>query len=170
MHRAILLLLGSAFIPGVLISAPLGAPHPVNAGSRSTAGVDRLALPTAEGLRVTMTTEDANPGCTVNVSAVNHGDQRTAISRDSEVRSYVGVFAGPWKKLGQSVWINPGQTARWHYDLTFGCNDPREYRFVVKKFDSKDTVLGEHTYRYPANPQQATVSVSFSLGDLNRFF
>ncbi len=172
MNRKFSSLLGSALIPGFLISVPPGAPHRATPDMQTRAAVDRPSPAAAEAVRVTMTGEDSNFGCKISVSATNKGSLRAAISRDSQVRSYAGSLAGPWKKLDQSVWINPGQTAHWVYDLTFGCNAHRQYRFVVKQFDANTNLTGTVTFYYPDKDQGgiATLAESFSLGDLNRFF
>jgi hypothetical protein len=156
MDRTTLILLSAAVIPGIaLTSGPL---RPHDSGTES-------GPPPA----ITITAEDTPFGCKVNVSATNSGSQRTAISRDSQVRSFAGLLAGPWKKLDKSVWIRPGQTARWYYDLTFSCQDDRGYRFLVKKFDKDDRLLGEVWYAYPEVTQR-TRSTSLELGNLDRFF
>jgi hypothetical protein len=156
MDRTTLILLSAAVIPGLALT---GGPLPSHDPGRDPGTPPAIAI----------TAEDTPYGCKVNVTATNSGSQRTAISRDSQVRSFAGVLAGPWKKLDKSIWISPGQTARWYYDLTFSCSDGRSYRFLVKQFDKDDRLLGEVWYAYP-EVEGRTKSTSLDLGNLNRFF
>jgi hypothetical protein len=156
MDRATLMLLSAAVVSSTgLTGGPIGSIDPM----------PRHDMPPG----ITVTTEDTPYGCKVNVTATNAGTQRTAISRDSQVRSFVGLLAGPWKKLGKSVWISPGQTGRWYYDLDFSCDADRGYRFLVKKFDKYDRLLGEFWFSYPETVER-TRATSLDLGNLNRFF
>lgn len=112
-------------------------------------------------------------GCLITVTAWNKGTRQVAISRDSQVRKTVGVFMGPWAKLGLSEWIQPGQKRSWTYNLAFGCKTSRQYRFIVKQFDSHKNLLSTSHFYYPygaPNHACCTPSESFSIGDLNRFF
>lgn len=145
-----------AFVPGVMAAAPVGP--------------DRPTAPSEPAARPGILAELAEYGCRINVKALNKGSQKTAISRDSQVRSGdIAKTFGAWRKLNKSVWIDPGQTGAWYYDMDFGCNIGRGYRFVVKRFDAKDNLLGEYVYYYPSQGGH-TAAIELDLGDLNRFF
>ena len=113
--------------------------------------------------------EETPFGCRVSAKATNGGGYRLAISRDSQVKSGAGQILGVWRKLGKSVWVNPHGSAQWTYDLAFGCNMNRTYRFQVKKFDANDKQLGDYWYYFPSTTG-VSHETAFSLGDLNRFF
>ena len=163
-HLAKLTLVCAALVPTMALG-----------GSQLSDGAtpDRASSVQLEADAVSLTSDDAPMGCTINVKATNKGRRKTAISRDSQVKTRNGI----WKKLGKSVWISPGQTASWTYKLDFGCNNDRIYRFLVKQFDSSNNLLGErwhyHEGRFKYNGKwryRFIRDVSFDLGDLNRFF
>jgi hypothetical protein len=131
-------------------------------------------------------------GCTVSFKAHNASSRYwTAISRDSQVR----IKGGWWKKLGTSVWIGPGQTKHWSYNLSIGCKPSREFRLLVKRFTAyhgsqigssyacwpysnvPDDVFPTDSYLATSRSWRADCThISFfvqgalDVGDLNRFF
>jgi hypothetical protein len=138
------------------------------------AGSQVWGAPSAEFVRdpvgVSMTVEETPFGCRINVQAMNKGTRRVAISRDSQVKAgTIGGAFGIWAKLDVSVWISPGATARWTYNLDLGCSINRQFRFYVKQFDASDRMLADYWYYYPGETG-ATKETSLNLGDLNRFF
>jgi len=135
--------------------------------AQSTGGCSATARAAADGAAV---------NCKINVKATNSGTRTVAISRDSQVRSCIwgcGGF-GPWKQLDQSIWIDPGQTRNWTYDLTFRCDVGRQYRFLVKQFDSQRKLLNQIWYYHPnygvTTDYGVTTSKSLDLGNLSRLF
>ena len=163
MQRTGITLACAVLLPGLALSGPLGARGGTAADTKAAPSqtFSSVGVPAA----MTVTLIESEMGCKISVSARNEGGQTVAISRDSQVRIDIG---GVWKKLGTSVWINPGQTSQWTYDLDFGCKSLRHWRFLVKQFDSNKNSLGDHWYYYGNN--HATNAVSLTLGDLNRFF
>ena len=166
-----LALVCAAIVPGATLAG--------SQGHDGTGIQERVALDGAYTLVANQSptrpgAEGSQVGCTINVRASNKGRYKTAISRDSQVK----LRNGTWKKLNKSVWIGPGQTVPWTYNLDFGCNNDRTYRFLVKRFDSSNNLLGEQWHYHPArfrnrNGQWSysySRDVSLDIGDLNRFF
>jgi hypothetical protein len=113
----------------------------------------------------------AEAGCLVTFKAHNNGKLQVAISRDSQVRRRAAP--NPWKKLGLSEWIQPGQTRSWTYNLDLGCKVDRQYRFIVKKFDANRNLLSTINFYWPVlgnGYRWWTRETSMELGDLDRFF
>jgi hypothetical protein len=122
-------------------------------------------------------------GCAINFKAHNNGRYWIAVSRDSQVKTRTGL----WKKLGVSVWIRPGSTVHWTYNLTFGCNASRKWRLLLKQFSSYKGSLRSRAYAcafredvYSADRAgywsshcsltKAGPLTDEDVGDLNRFF
>jgi len=109
----------------------------------------------------------ADMGCLFTFRAHDNGSRQVAISRDSQVK----ILRGVWKKLGQSVWIQPGQTKTWTYKLTFSCGTGRLFRFIVKRFDSHRRLLSTSHFYYPEYGGWIRGgSIVQDLGDLNQYF
>jgi hypothetical protein len=145
----------------------------------STAWIAAVALPIAlipaasTGSPAAPVPEATPAGCLVTFKAHNNGRQQVAISRDSQVRARSNTLSLPWKKLGLSEWIQPGQTRSWTYNLDLGCKVTRQYRFIVKKFDANRNLLSTVNFYWPVAQNGVPYFTQYTridLGDLNRYF
>lgn len=169
MYLAKSTLVCAALVPTLALGGSHGGQDHGPNGLQTGATSDRASSVQLEVDAITITAEGLPVGCAINLRASNRGSRKVAISRDSQVKSWSpALLPGPWKKLGKSVWISPGQSVRWTYKLDFGCTALRKYRFLVKEFNSSNTLLNEQWIYYPS--KKWTSLKSIDLGSLDRFF